>query len=141
MQSTKPNPSNTSRNIWPKLITFVFILLTIVAAVMLLPRGFSQDVSQIGKGTNAVVLVHDNNIIQSGETMAAMNEIRDIYTARIEFIIADIKTPSGKAFADTYALSPTALTFFSADGEKLQTLYSPQTGETLKNNLNTIFKY
>jgi hypothetical protein len=70
--STSNNTVSSAKNIWPKLITFSFILLVIVIAVSLLPRGFSQDLSVIGQGTNAVVLVHDGNILQSTDTMIAM---------------------------------------------------------------------
>ncbi len=141
MQTENPKNAGNTRSIWPKLITISLILLIAVVAVSLLPRGFSEDTSLIGKGTNALVLVHDNNILQSGETMVAMNEVRDEYTERLELIVADIKTPLGKTFADRYGLQPTALVFFAANGEVLQTLYSPQTGESLRQELNNIFQY
>ena len=134
------NP-DTTRSIWPKLITISLILLTAIVAVSLLPRGFSDDISLIGKGTNALVLIHDNNILQSGETMVAMNAVRDEYAERLEFIVVDIKTPEGKVFSDRYSLQPAALVFFSANGEIRQTLYSPQTGESLRQELNRIFQY
>ncbi len=139
--TNEQKPSNSKPSIWPKLITLALILLTVVVAANLLPRGFSQDLSVIGNGTNAVVLVHDSNVIQSTDTMAAMNAVRDDYEAHISFIVPDIMTPEGKAFADKYRFSPTALAFFATDGEVLQTLYSAQTGETLKVNLDTIFNY
>ena len=141
MQTPNEKKPNTKRSIWPKLITFTLILLIAAVAVSLLPRGFPQDTSIIGKGTNVVVLVHDPNLVQSGETMLAMNEVRDEYEGRLEFIVADINTPSGKTFTDAHGLQPAALVFFAANGERLQTLYSPQVGESLRNNLNTIFKY
>jgi hypothetical protein len=134
MQST-----DSKRSIWPKVITFLFILLVIVVAVSLLPRGFSQDLSLIGKGTNVVVLVHDSNVIQSGETMAAMNEVRDEYDGQLVFVVADIMTPAGSAFANKHALQPTALVFFAANGERLEINYAPQVGETLRHLLNAIY--
>jgi hypothetical protein len=141
MQTKNSKNQDTTRNIWPKLITITLILLIAIVAVSLLPRGFSEDTSLIGQGTNALVLVHDNNIIQSGETMVAMNEVRDEYTDRLEFIVVDIKTPTGKVFTDRHSLQPAALVFFSANGEILQTQYSPQTGESLRQELNRIFQY
>lgn len=141
MQTQNLKNSNSKRNVWPRLITLTLILLTAIVAVSLLPRGFSEDTSIIGKGTNALLLVHDSNILQSEETMVAMNEIRDDYAGRLEFIVADIKTPAGKAFADRHGLHPVALVFFSADGENLQTLYSPQTGKSLRQEVEQIFQY
>lgn len=131
----------SSKSIWPKLITFTFIFIVIVVAVSLLPRGFSQDVSLVGQGTNVVVLVHDNNVIQSADTMVAMNEVRDEYEERVEFVVADIMTPDGRTFADRYNLQPTALVFFAGNGERLHTVYTEQTGASLRNTLNVTFGY
>lgn len=141
MQTKNSKNPDTARSIWPKLVTITLILLIAIIAVSLLPRGFSEDTSLIGKGTNVLVLVHDNNILQSGETMAVMNEVRDKYAERLEFIVVDIKTPAGKAFTDKHRLQPAALVFFSANGDILQTLYSPQTGESLRREINKIFQY
>jgi len=141
---TKTQHSNkpaAKRSIWPKLIALTFILVIAAVAISLLPRGFSGDTSLIGKGTSVLLVVHDNNILQSGETMAVMNEIRDDYADRLTFIVADIKTPEGNAFADRHGLMPTALVFFSASGENLQTLYTPQTAESLRQELSKVFQY
>lgn len=135
------NASPKKKNIWPKLITFSFILLVIVIAVSLLPRGFSQDLSVIGQGTKALVLVHDGNILQSADTMVAMNAVRDDFEERVAFIVADINTPEGKRFADSHGFGPAALAFFAANGDRLQLLYSEQTGESLRQHLNTTFSY
>lgn len=131
----------TKRSIWPRLLTFIFILVVIVVAVSLLPRGFSQDTSLVGTGVNVVILVHDNNVIQSADTMVAMNEVRDEYDGRVEFVVADIMTPDGRAFADKYKLQPTALVFFAGNGERLQTVYTEQTGALLRNTLDVNFGY
>ncbi|SEF92378.1 hypothetical protein [Nitrosomonas ureae] len=138
---TTNNAVPNTKNIWPKLITFSFIFLVIVIAVSLLPRGFSQDLSVIGQGTNAIVLVHDGNILQSTDTMAAMNAVRDDFEEYIAFIVADINTPEGKRFADSHGFGPAALAFFAANGDRLQVLYSEQTSESLRRYLNTIFNY
>lgn len=143
MEKSNLNNQNTQKkkNIWPKLITLLFIALIAAIAVSLLPRGFSNDTSQVGQGSNVLLLVHDDDILQSIETMAVMNDIRDEYAERLTFIVADTKTPEGKTFADRHNLQPPALVFFSATGEKLQTLYSSQTSETLRQELNNIFRY
>lgn len=130
-----------SKSIWPKLITFIFIFIVIVVSVSLLPRGFPQDLSIVGQGTNVVILVHDSNVIQSAETMVAMNEVRDEYEGRVEFVVADIMIPDGRAFTDKYSLHPTALVFFSGNGIRLDTIYTEQTGASLRNTLNVTYGY
>ncbi|SES63280.1 hypothetical protein SAMN05216326_10148 [Nitrosomonas marina] len=126
---------------WPKFVTLTLILVIVFFAVSLLPRGFSGDTSLIGQGTPVLLLVHDDNILQSGETMAAMNAIRDDYAERLAFIVADINTPEGRTFTDRHGLMPAGLVFFSADGDRLQTLYTPQTPESLRLELSKLFQY
>ena len=139
--SKNNSEAEPSKSIWPKLITFTLIFIVIVVAVSLLPRGFSQDLSLVGQGTHVVVLVHDSNVIQSADTMVAMNEVRDEYEGRVEFVVADIMTPDGRAFADRHKLQPTALVFFAGNGERLQTVYTEQTGALLRNTLDVNFGY
>ncbi|GJL75217.1 hypothetical protein [Nitrosomonas sp.] len=141
MQTHNSNKPVAKRNIWPRLITLTLIVAIAVFAVSLLPRGFSGDLSLIGQGTPVLLIVHDDNILQSGETMAVMNEIRDEYDERLIFLVADIQTPDGRTFADRHGLMPTALVFFSSSGERRQTLYSPQTAESLRRELNTTFQF
>lgn len=141
MQKQNAKKQAAKKSNLPKFITLALILMITIFAVSLLPRGFSGDTSVIGQGTSVLLLVHDDNIIQSGETMAAMNKIRDDYAEQLAFIVADINTPGGKTFADRNGLMPTALVFYSAGGNNLQTLYSPQTAESLRQELNKIFQY
>ncbi|SEQ96985.1 hypothetical protein SAMN05421690_1004115 [Nitrosomonas sp. Nm51] len=141
MQKQNTKQPVVKRSNWPKFVTLALILTIVLFAVSLLPRGFSGDTSLVGKGTRVLLLVHDDNILQSGETMAVMNEIRDEYAERLTFIVADINIPEGKTFADRHGLMPTALVFFSASGSRLQTLYTPQTAESLRLELNKLFQY
>lgn len=133
----KPRPR---RSIWPKLIIFAAIILGITVAISLLPRGFKQDTSIVGKGMNVVVLVYDPILVQGGETIIAMNEVRDEYEGRLEFIIANIDTPSGQTFIAAHGVRPSALLFFAANGERLRTIYSHQDGKSLRDNLEAVFK-
>ncbi len=141
MQKRYSSKPVIKRSKWPRLITLTLILMITIFAVSLLPRGFSGDLSLIGQGTPVLLIVHDDNILQSGETMAVMNEIRNEYAEHLTFLVADIQTPDGKAFADRYGFMATALVFFSADGNKLQTLYSAQTAESLRQELNNLFNF
>ncbi len=129
------------QNKWPKLITLGLIMVIIFFAVSLLPRGFSDDISLIGQGTPVLLLVNDDNILQSGETMVVMNKIRNEYAERLEFVVADINTPEGRVFTQRNGYMATALVFYSADGRSLQTLYSAQTVESLRQELDTLFQY
>ena len=139
MQISNDQKPHTHRSLRSKLIILAAIVLGIAVAVSLLPRGFPQDTSIIGKGVNVVVLVYDPNLVQGGETIIAMNEVRDEYKGHLEFIVTSINTPAGKSFIDAHGVRPSALLFFAANGRRLQTLYSPQDGKSLRNNLDAVF--
>lgn len=141
MQRKNTNSATAQRSKWPKIITLTLVVAILFIAVSLLPRGFSGDTSVIGQGTNALVLIHDDNLLQSGETMVVMNKIRDEYADRLEFIVADINTPDGRTFASTHNLMPPALVFFSGNGQRLKTLYEAQTIESLQRELSANFGY
>ena len=141
MQRKNTNSTTAQRSKWPRIITLTLVVVILFVAVSLLPRGFSGDTSVIGQGTNALVLIHDDNLLQSGETMVVMNKIRDEYVDRLEFIVADINTPDGRTFANTHNLMPPALVFFSGNGQRLKTLYEGQTVESLQRELSTNFGY
>lgn len=141
MQRQDTKTAIPRQNKWPKWITLALIMTITIFAVSLLPRGFSGDTSIVGQGTPVLLLVHDDNILQSGETMAVMNKIRNEYAGRLEFAVADINTPDGRTFVQRHGFMPAALVFFAADGRNLQTLYSAQTVDSVKQELNRLFQY
>lgn len=141
MQAAKPTDPPAPRRWWPTLLIVALIAGFIAVAVSLLPRGYSQDFSLIGKGGNVLVLVHDHNVVQSMDAMNAMNDVREEYEGRVTFLVADKYTPEGTKFIETYGVSPVSLVFFAPSGEKLQALYSPQDAASLRKNLNLAFHF
>ncbi len=65
---------------------------------MLLPRGFSDDLSLIGKGSASVVLTHDKNLLGGQTTMELLNKIRSDYEPNVHFIVVDNATLKGREF-------------------------------------------
>lgn len=139
MQTTNEKEASSKSSIWPKLITVTIIALILAVAVLSLPRSFPTDISIIGKGKNSLALIYDLNLLQSSETAAAMNAIRDEFDEQLEFVVVKIGTPSGKILSERYSAEPPALIFFAANGEVLRILYSPQDAESLRHNLNITF--
>lgn len=59
--------------------TFRWVVAAVLAAMMVLlnlPRGFSDDLSHVGKGKMAIVLLRDKNVTQGFDLMDALNSIR-----------------------------------------------------------------
>lgn len=134
-QENSPIP----RRRWPTLVIAAWVVGFIALAVSLLPRGYSQDFSVIGKGGNVMVLVHDHNVVQSMDTMNAMNEVRDEYAGRVKFLVADKYVAEGAQFAQTYGVGSIGLVFFAPNGEVIRILDTTQDAESLRKNLNRAF--
>lgn len=122
----------------------LIIALILVAAgilISLLPRGYSRDLSQIGKAGNVVVQIHDHNQVSSQLFMDALNTLRGDYEGRVTFLVADVYTAEGKDFAAKMGTTSAALILFAPDGEKLSALYGQQDVATIKKALDQAFRY
>ena len=131
----KPTP------LWNKLLTVLVLIGVAIFAVSLLPRGYSQDISLIGKGDKVVVLLQEPFTVDGQESVDAMNELRDEYEGRVKFILADKKVEQGMKFAEMYDVNSTAFVFFAPNGEKINTLYGGQSAAALRDNINKAFNF
>ena len=137
------NSPLAKRPLWPKLLTVIVLLGVAVTFITLLPRGFSQDFSLIGKGDNIVVMVHNPQLVDSGNNMSAISRtLRDEYKGRVTFLVADLFITQGKEFIKTYDIeNTTALAFFAPNGEKIKVLYGQQSVESLRKNMDDAFHF
>lgn len=108
------------------------LLMIAAAAAMNLPRGYSDDLSRIGKGKAAVVLVRDKNAVQSFDLMEVMNGVRDQYAGRVEFLLTDANTPEGNAFIAAKGAARVTLVVLDANGKTVNVLYPPQTTDSVQ---------
>jgi hypothetical protein len=109
------------------------ILLLFAAMIALnLPRGFSDDLSSIGKGKPAVVLVRDKNAVESFDLIEVMNGIRDQYAGQVEFLLTDSNTPEGRAFIADKGGARVTLVVLDANGKTVNVLYPPQTAASVQ---------
>ena len=139
--ATPPATKNKPTPLWSKLLTTVVLVGVAVVAVSLLPRGYSQDTSLIGKGDKVVVLFQEPFTVDSQESMDTMNALRDEFDSRVKFVVADKKVEQGKKFGEKYGVSSTAFVFFAPDGEKIVTLYGAQSAAALRDNINKAFNF
>lgn len=123
-----------------KWIVIGLLLLLVAVVVMNLPRGFSDDLSRIGKGKATAVLVRDKNAVQSFDLMEVMNGIRDQYAGQVEFLLTDSDTPEGRAFITAHGAARVTLVLLDAEGKLIKVLYPPQTAESLRQELAAVLK-
>ena len=150
MQAPKKNepagaisPPSAKRPLWPKLLTVVVLLGVAVTFIWLLPKGFSQDFSLIGKGNSIVVMVHSPQQVDSANNMSAVSlSLRDEYKGRVTFLVADLFTAQGMEFIKAHGIeNTTALVFFAPNGEKIKVLYGQQSVESLRKNIDNAFHF
>ena len=122
-----------------KVIIALVILGVLWLAVSNLPRGYSRDLTQIGKGKNVVVQVHDHNLVGSIDLMETLNKVRPEYAATVEFVVADLLTQEGQAFATQHNVSSVTLIFFAPDGTRRGAIQGAQDPNSLRNSLNQAF--
>lgn len=115
-----------------KWIVIGFLLLITILAVMNLPRGYDDDLSILGKGTPAVVLIRDKNAVQSFELMEVLNGIRSKYTGKVNFLLTDADTPEGKAFISASNASRVSVVLVDDSGKAVNVLYAPQSAESMQ---------
>jgi len=103
--------------------TTLFVILGasvfLILAFMLLPKGFSDDLSKMGQGKAAVVLIHDKGSVRSLDLMTLLNKVRSDYSGKVEFFVVDIATREGRMFRQQQNDDSIVLVLFSANGAKL----------------------
>jgi hypothetical protein len=128
--------SKSSRKI--KWIVGGILLLFVAIAAMNLPRGYSDDLSRIGKGKAALVLVRDKNAVESFDLIEVMNALRDNYSGQVEFLLTDFNTPEGRAFIAANSASRVTLVVLDANGKMVSVLYPPQTAESVGQSITGV---
>jgi thioredoxin-like negative regulator of GroEL len=137
MQNNTVVPRNKSHlNI---VIMVVFGLVVLGLVFWNLPRGYSADLSQIGKGKNIMVMVHDHYLVDSTRLMENLDRLRADYAGVVEFVVADMQVAEGQAFAKAHDVGATTLVFFSPDGTVLGSVQGLRAIDTLRATLNQVF--
>jgi hypothetical protein len=121
------------------LLTVGVIITLLVIAFLMLPKGFSDDLSRIGQGSNVVVLMHNKEAVQSLDLMALLDGVRADYAGRIEFLAVDIDTDAGKALMEREQIGGSTLLLFDPDGTRRGVLVSVRDERTLRAALDNAY--
>ncbi len=101
------------------LITIAIMVIALAFAATLLPRGFSDDLSRVGQGRAAIVLIHNKEAVYSLELMTLLNRIRADYEDRVEFLAVDSATETGRRFAALHGVDDSLALLLRGDGTRL----------------------
>jgi hypothetical protein len=122
-----------------KLIVACFLLGMVVFIAMNLPRGYSDDLSPIGKGKPALVLIRDKNAVQSFDLLNAMDGVRDQNAGKVEFLLTDFDTRQGQAFSAANHASRATLVLLDEKGNFVKVLSAPQSVASLQSEITALF--
>jgi hypothetical protein len=114
-------------------------LLALVALGYVVTVGFvkpmSTDLSVIGQGKPVLVLAYENFSPAGGEALTRLQQVKSDYESRLDFVVADLGTPQGRAFANRYQLVDGQAVFLKQDGQVLQVTGIPADERELRNRL------
>ncbi len=122
------------------LLTLVAITVLLGIAVMMLPKGYDDDLSKVGQGVNTVVLIQNKGAQQSMDLLNLLNQVRDDYQGRVDFLIADVDTEEGLAFKNSQRLDSSELVLFGPDGTQLNVLNNSIDEAGLRKALDNAFR-
>ncbi|MBK5936033.1 MULTISPECIES: hypothetical protein [Halorhodospira] len=95
--------------------------------------GFSTDLTRIGQGEPIGVLTHETANPTSMGIMDQLDGLSEEERAGVSFIVADLGTPEGQAFAEQYGVSTAGvLMFFDGEGAFQDALAPPRDASEIR---------
>lgn len=121
------------------LITVGVIVFLLLIAYSMLPKGYSNDLSLIGKGSNVAVLAHNKGSVQSLNLMDLVNKVRGEYANKVTFVVVDTDSPNGRVFMQQQQLNQTGILLFAPDGKRLGVFSSIKNESDVRTALNNTY--
>lgn len=86
-----------------------------------------QNLSRVGKGRPVIVQIHDPQCaLCTALQRVTRKALRDFDEAEMPYLVADIRTEKGSAFASKYGVPHVTLLLFDKAGRLVRTLNGPQ---------------
>jgi hypothetical protein len=113
----------------------ILALTVLIGTVMwlLLPKGsFSNDLSRVGQGIPALVMLREVHVMGGDLVMEQMLHIHPEFQDSVEFLVVHTGPPDGQAFAANHNISDGSLVLFDANGEVLGRSARPESADALR---------
>ena len=137
---TTPQSIDQKNPVIKKLLIILFTLIVILAfSWVMLPQGYSTDITKIGKGKPAVIIIYDANNAGSDHLIESFTQVRGEFESQVEFIIVDVNAPGGQDFANTNAVPAPSALFLSREGMRVTVVYPPQEAAELNQIIRQAF--
>lgn len=99
-------------------------------------KPISTDLTLIGKGKPALVLIYENFSPTAGDSLNRLRKIKRDYESRLVFVVADIGTPQGAEFAKRFQLINNQAIFLNGQGKPQGLKEIPLDEDQLRKNLD-----
>lgn len=112
--------------------------LAVVGAILwqLLPKAaFSSDLTRVGQGRPALVMLREVHIMGGDQVMEYMSQIHDEFRAEVEFLVVHTGNPDGQMFAATHDVGDGSLVLFDGDGAVIARIDRPNSSAELRQYL------
>ncbi len=90
-----------------------------------------MDLSRIGQGLPSVVQAFDPTCTSCRQLRRMVEQLRPEFEEQMVFLMVDLSTPAGAAFAETNQVGSVTLVFFDATGERIGVLEGLQEADYL----------
>jgi hypothetical protein len=100
-------------------------------------KPISTDLSTVGQGRPALVLVYENYSPAAADALKSLNQVRGDYSAQLDFVIADLGVPQGRAFANQHQLGNGQAMFMSPEGVPVSATFIPVDEQELRGRLDS----
>lgn len=129
--------NKTARSLIVTLVTLTAVGLVLWFALSMLPKGYNEDLSRIGKGRPVVVVLHNKDDVGSITMLGLLDTLRDKYADRYDFLLADVNTPAGARFRRQYNARSAQVFVFSAQGQKIDVISDFRDSKALRHALES----
>ena len=100
---------------------------------LLLPKGsFSNDLTRVGQGQPALVMLREVHVMGGDRVMEQMLLIQAEFQDSVEFLVVHTGDPDGEAFAAEHNISDGSLVLFDAEGQVLGRSARPESADALR---------
>jgi hypothetical protein len=119
---------------WLKLLVTVMCLAVVVGVLwQLLPQGsFPSDLSRIGQGQPALVMLREVHVVGGDQVMNMMLQVHPEYEERMQFLVTHTGHPDGVAFSETHGVRDGELVLFDANGNVVDIMGRPGSPQELR---------
>lgn len=138
MQTESDKP--VKKRSWLGAVIGVGIVIAVAALLVLnSPRGYDMDLTKIGAGQPALVLVFDPNLVVSSEQIRELDKIRpELEAKQLQLLVADIGRPEAQRLAREHQVRAPGALIFSADGSLVKILRGAVTADELRAEIGLV---